>query len=469
MQRSAGERSGEASGTRRMKGLRPLVIGAAVLLAAGALWHALGGESSGSSAAIVRSQSPTRPKERSDASSTITADPRPDPRETVASSADSSREPELSVAIDTAVPPRRAVRVRLLDDRTGEAVPFLAVLVEDDSTSERLVSDAEGIVAGELERARATLRIALPAEPTEGDRIQVRRREVASIPISADFEHDPAVDIAGVALPVGPTYRLRVAPPAGYALGKLAASLRAADPRQAFDVAFAGVSQGDPPWTRFRATAHLLEGGPPWKLEIATRDGLWVGSAEVATREGIHPGVLAIVLEARARLTGRVLDSEGAPVPDHLVRLDRPGSDFDDQKNRPIFTDTDAEGRFEIARIPPGPYELWTDLARHEKFSQRVALAPGESRDIEIELVVSDEPADQRIELRVESRTGRFDQRVYVSLKALGPDPWDEFGEDVVWHDEGDRKVGRVVFEHLREGNYRLRLTARGANDVEPR
>jgi len=368
-----------------------------------------------------------------------------------------------AVATKSARQPLEAI-VRLVDERTDEPVPFFALEIVD-ARHERVpaTTDAEGRV----ELADAIDTTLYFAENLRAiDRIQTRRDCLPTLVQSVELAAaEFGQGVRDVRAPVGPTYRLRVAPPAGLALADLTATLRPADPRQAFDSAFADVRDGAPPWVRFRASARCLGGGPPWRLELATRDGLWYGAAEVPSNEGVQREVVAIEFAPRARLFGTVLDDAG-DVQGGFVRIEREGASFASADNRPLFGLLAEDGKYAIRCAPAGRYTARFHAENHRDFEREIDLAEGEARELAI--VVARIPRNELVQLEgsVESTTGSF----RGSLDAyLTPDAQDLSPRraQVSWGVVGGRWVGAFAFEVPPVG-YSVRINGADLIAVEP-
>jgi hypothetical protein len=361
-----------------------------------------------------------------------------------------------------------SLRIRLVDDLTGEAVPWFDATLEPGGRA--VTSDAAGLVSLDAPPEPGELALEL-TENLRGtpDRIQTKVDTAKRIPTRASFVPGAAdAAPADVAIPVGPTYRLALSLPAGYAIDDLAASLRSADPSKAFDVAFGSPRDPSAPWVRFRATARVLKGGPPWRLAVETGDGLAYGDAIVPSNSGILAESVEISLEPRARLAGRVLDEQGAAIEDGLVRIQRDGASSSDAANRPMFGLVGAGGAYRIPCIAPGEYEVKLQRDGFADFQSRLSLAAGEERDLEIVLRKNAASELGRIEGRVESTTGRFERALYPFAKPLASGRPSRNGR-VGWRDENGRRVGAFAFDELAPGEYVIELVGAGLRRVEPK
>jgi RNA polymerase sigma-70 factor (ECF subfamily) len=377
----------------------------------------------------------------------------------------SAREAAPEVPATTAnVQTERRRRVRLVDERTGEPAAFFALRVStggDESTERTTDADGELLLEGPA-------RLLLAENEAGQDRIQTRPDALARLPRFVEVAFAPeSAEPLDIRVPLGPTYSLRIVPPAGATLADLSATLEPADPRQAFDSAFAQVRDSATPWVRFRPGALFLGGAPPCRLKLATRDGLWFGEAEVAGNVGVQREPVAIEFELGARLSGRVTNDASQRIVNELVRVERPGASFASTSNRPILVRVDESGRYDFRCLPPGAYTLRLEAEHHRPLERSIELAAGEAR--ELDLVLERRPPEELVKLtgRVVSETGAFEKRLYVG--AVPDDPKGSRRQAAVqWSTVEGRKIGSFEID-VAPGGYRLRLQAAGLLEVEPR
>ena len=110
---------------------------------------------------------------------------------------------------------------------------------------------------------------------------------------------------------------------------------------------------------------------------------------------GSRPAEAELVLGGEgARLSGRVLGPNGAPVAGACVRVARhPRSTFQMPTGRetvPVhpcaIARTDAAGVFAVADLPPGPMQVLVRAPRHRTGLESVVLAPGKEHRLELRL-----------------------------------------------------------------------------------
>src|SRR5262249_37562527 len=103
--------------------------------------------------------------------------------------------------------------------------------------------------------------------------------------------------------------------------------------------------QGDVPWVRVAPVPGEFDRAEA--IGLASDSGLWGGRRTVAAGRGAAPEPVAVVLDARAVLQGRVVDEKGTVVPGAHVALQASSSRLESSK------DTDGQGRFQMVRLPP--------------------------------------------------------------------------------------------------------------------
>ncbi|HZN38964.1 MAG TPA: sigma-70 family RNA polymerase sigma factor [Planctomycetota bacterium] len=110
---------------------------------------------------------------------------------------------------------------------------------------------------------------------------------------------------------------------------------------------------------------------------------------------GSRPGEAELVLGGEgARMSGRVLGPNGAPVAGACVRIARhPRAVFEMPSGRetvPVhpcaIACTDAAGVFKVADLPPGPMQVLVRAPRHRTGLESIVLAPGKEQRVELRL-----------------------------------------------------------------------------------
>lgn len=291
----------------------------------------------------------------------------------------------LAPLVVRAAPTARAAFARtLVDEVTGEPVPFCEVRLDADGWgSVSATSDARGVVR---------TRTALPSGPA--------LVHVVDHPLSVGVEHLGAVRVevelasAGapnLAIRVGATCRLALDSTEPLDPSQLVAALRHAaapvhDWRRAWTVPVRVEGDGGP-WVRLRPF-HVLfpfddpAADGPYVLEVRDEAGGLYGSAELPRVQGVHPNPLVVRVARVGAVRGRVFDGEGAPLAGARVSL------FDGVRRGLVLEqETATNGAFVLTSLPAGEHTLRVFTREHGTAVQAVALAPGESRELSVTLV----------------------------------------------------------------------------------
>jgi hypothetical protein len=356
-----------------------------------------------------------------------------------------------------APPPDSApLRGLLSDVATGEPLPFYLLRVSDASGKrEDLFTDEQGRFASASPTPSGTIRIQ-PMDTVLHPRSLpeiVREHRVAN-------GEAPDVDLS---VPSGPTYRLAITPTDAVPPTEFRAKLFVIN---AFS-AHANIDgepvrtalAGEAPWIRFEPVPEDYDRAE--RIELQSRDGFWVGGAKVAAARGVAPDSVAVQLEARAVLEGRVVDAAGAVVAGaSLTLIDEAVS-----KARVVGTrQTDKDGRYRYEALKEGAGTLKVATLRHEPQAAAVRLPAGfvATQDFVLQPLAS--AGD--IRGRLESETGSFLSPIDVTLRARESAataqgvPW-EARCRVRWEEVEGRHVGRFEFTALPVGTYEVRV-----NDV---
>jgi hypothetical protein len=295
------------------------------------------------------------------------------------------REPSgaLRPVVVRAAPIQRGTFARsLVDEATGEPVPFCEVeLVCDDWGRVRATSDAQGVVRLDVDLPSGTADVrvldhalAAGARFLPSVRVEVGARSATPAPL---------------AVRVGPTFRLQLECSEPFAPEELSVSFgRARGPQRDWSDGWTVPVRldGDAgPWVRTRPYRLIfpfddpaLHG--PYALELRHDAGL-IGSVELPRLEGVHPTPLVVRLTRVGALRGRVLDQDGAPVGDARVSL------FDGaQRGLVVEQTTAANGAFVFSAVQAGDHVLRAFTRSHGTVVKAVALASGETRELELTL-----------------------------------------------------------------------------------
>lgn len=374
-------------------------------------------------------------------------------------------------AKETSLQRSQSAWVRLVDERTHEPAAYFEAQVERGADQwEPIVADGDGrleIVLTPAQRAKPSVRLLLAENQAGSDPIQTRSSARPEFPRFLTIELAAACAApVEFAIPLGPTYRLELALPPGVELDSLLPKLKNANPKQAFDSAYTTIRGGAEPWLRFRPTASLIAGAPPYRLELTSSDGLHFGAAEVPTIIGIHPELVRITLEPRARLTGVLRDDTGRALAGAWARLEAPGASFASATNRPRSALTDERGSFSFNAVPAGNCTLSAEVEGHARATLEVTLVAGVAQECELVLAKLAEPEIVRLECTAESASGEYDGPFFVAAFPIDGRPA-RHSVAIVWDDTSGTRRGRGNVE-LRKGTYRLEPEGTRLIEVEP-
>ncbi|MBL8747775.1 MAG: sigma-70 family RNA polymerase sigma factor [Planctomycetes bacterium] len=268
----------------------------------------------------------------------------------------------------TPVPDRRGgapLRGSVRHEATGQPVPFCAVSLRDAEGREDLVADRDGCF-------RSSRAFAAEA------RWCVERSAAVDewVPL-AQFVRDGSLDVT---TSVGPTWFVATTLPAGERPAGVLATLLPRDQHDLARVRARALSTaplrevpGEPGifWCRFRAEPSRSEAG--CLLQLGTDDGLWYGSAAVPRLVGVAPSPIAIVLAQAGVVHGVVRDTTGAPCSGLEVTVARLGAERVDT----AVACTDAQGRYRISHVLPGPASLEVNGEAIESWRRSVDVPAG--------------------------------------------------------------------------------------------
>ncbi len=370
-------------------------------------------------------------------------------------------EPAAS-AIETPGLARAPWRVLVTDAATGEPVPHYAIEITAGEAPPAVeTTGANGWLKTRASYPAQTFALRLLDHPEgagAGD-------DPWGNPIGAAarvyFDPERPGESDELRIAVGPTYRLRLSPQELVHVAPLHASF--VRPGQAMLAAYLRDAhhalvrfEGDAPWVRFPELGNraMLPPEAPWVLELTTRDGLVVGTAEVATLEGIAPMPAYVELERRARLTGRVLGPvKGANVA--LTPIAAP-VDPDDPSFLPKLL-SEEDGAFDFPFAPAGGYVLEVRSARHAPFALELELPAGEAVERDVEPVAL--PIAGDVSGRLTSTTGSYRNPVVLFLRRDDVERV-PLTAQVEWTEVAGRFEAAFAFRDVPAGRWTLSLHA---------
>ena len=339
------------------------------------------------------------------------------------------------------------LRLRLVDERTGEGVPhyFLRIGLADGARSPAW-SNAEGVVVSEHPLREGTVLlfgydIVHPDLATTDSEPHWYR----------EHHHAPregTSEVEELRIPVGPTYLLELDAPAAAPRERLLARLgtrafRFPSLESARAAGAAVVRTGAQPWVRFPPSVYPH--AAPGVLTLFSSDGRWRGEAPVSTRLGVHPGTIAVSLERCATILGRAVDPTGAALPATEVELYA----FDNNGGllRVAAQRAGGNGLFEFPLLTAGRYWVRGTTAHARPAERELRLSSSE--DLEFDLVLHPRPADAAVRGRVVTDRKLGARQVELVLRAGAA----KFERKLELSADGDAPF---AFEGLVAGEYEL-------------
>jgi hypothetical protein len=383
--------------------------------------------------------------------------------------------PPGSIAIEAAGPGYVSMQPTVVDLAIGEQVDGVRVLVDHAlSISGRVVEKAsqQGIAGVQVSAwAMANGQHASAAGPTEADGAFeiVGVRPGSYILFAMADEKMPEIgkpievsdkDVTGVLIEVatGSTLSGRVDPASRATVGlSLVGDIGIANFMEAIKALFVQTETDD-------TGAFVLKHAPAGKFVLVarTREGP-AGKLAVTISDGDQSG-LVIALEKRAAISGRVVDTAGAPVAGMHVRAQRTDKEASEIVMEGVNHDgatSGADGAFKIVGLDAGKYRVEpqssADREPSKKTPEAIDLAAGTERTGVI--------------VTVEAKNGVIRGTVLASDGKAIPDSWvtayllpAESSQDKVVDDDSldssqpvlTKDDGRFVITRLRAGTYRV-------------
>jgi len=351
------------------------------------------------------------------------------------------------------------LRLRLVDERTGDYVPhyFVRIGLADGARSPTW-SNAEGVVVSEYAFHEGQVLlfgydIVHPDLATTDSEPHWYR----------EHQHAPregTSEVVELRIPVGPTYLLELDAPTAAPRERLLArvgsrAFRFPSLESARAAGAAVVRTGAQPWVRFPPSVYPRT--DPGVLTLFSSDGRWRGEAAVSTRLGVHPGTIAVSLQRCATILGRAVDPTGAALPATEVELY--AHDSNGGLARVAAQRAGGNGLFEFPLLAGGRYWVRGATTNARPAERELQLADGE--DLEFDLVLHPRPADAAIRGRVVVARELGAQQVGLVLRSGAA----QLESQLALSSAGDAEF---AFEALADGAYELMASVYSSdNDVE--
>lgn len=214
------------------------------------------------------------------------------------------------------------------------------------------------------------------------------------------------------------------------------------------------------PWVRFGPVDPAFDRAE--RIELRSADGVWRADTPVKALRGVQAAPVTLKLEARAALTGRVLDADGRAIARAQVVL---REDAENPRERRREATTDAEGRYRFEYLRPVAYRATARSLRHTPEEKPVTLVAREVAQLDFALVPLPPAGPIRGEITTE--TGRSTPRARITLSSGRGGP--SLVSDVNWTTHEGRKVGRFEFSALPAGPFTLTVEKDDWLKWEPR
>lgn len=207
---------------------------------------------------------------------------------------------------------------------------------------------------------------------------------------------------------------------------------------------------GEPRWVRFRAPIlfQRVSGGLS-ELHLRSADGFWAGAAAIASVRGVHPEPVRIELTQCGAIEGRILDSEGKPLPSSWVQLAQDDEAIHEQG-------ADARGGLSFRWLAPGEYQLVITNDRYLEWTATVTVTAGESTRLDVGMVSAGRLGTIAGALR--SRTGRHRSKGGILTLTSKEDPSFYLIKGVRYRKRSGQYEAAFAFEDVPVGRYELTL-----------
>lgn len=346
-----------------------------------------------------------------------------------------------ATTIPSPSPDSAPVRGLLRDSTTGEPLPVYALRIQDSSGRwEDVMTDESGRFATGSPMVGGTIRITPFDEPSH-------RRSLPGIAVERSIDDGEARDL-DLSVPCGPTYRLAISPVDAVVSTTFSAILLIRNQDDRRSLGPEPLRAGDPPWVRFAPVPKDFDRCD--RIEIRDKGGIWLGSAKVSALAGIVPGLVDLVLDARAVLLGKAVDREGRPVRGAGIVFEGVAASGKAYERK---ASTRVDGEFRIEYLLAGSGAVSVRSLRH--IGQDAAIRLPAGAVTRQDFILAPWPAAGAIRGRVESETGSYEAEVEVVLRPLSGTANSET-KKVSWEERSGRRMGVFEFGALPAGEYEL-------------
>jgi hypothetical protein len=189
------------------------------------------------------------------------------------------------------------------------------------------------------------------------------------------------------------------------------------------------------------------------EILLRSQDGLWAARQTLAQHPSDAP--LSLRMEPRGVLSGVVLDSDGLPIHCLVQALAQDGT---------IHTAATSDGgRFRLAWLPEGKYQVVSPLTVHGRGEQDVLAIAGQEVHIRLEPQPTQGPAAEIIG-QVQSSSGGYHEDLRVKIWPVDPEAAPSQAQ-VIWQDSNNGIQGTFAIPATLGERYILALEK---EDVHP-
>jgi len=328
---------------------------------------------------------------------------------------------------------------RAIDEASRDPLPYLNLELGSFGQSEPVESDGEGLFTTKQPYKAGSIEVALVTAAGGG-----------WLNSEHTIKFDGSSRIVDVPIPIGPTYKLDIAPPLGYALEDLRAFLPERSESSPWSLSLHArdgetVHPASPPWVRFLSFDPDIrsELGTLW---VCTTDSRWLGSCKVPLRSS---GPHQIVLVPCGSLEISITQAHDQRQLEVVAELRFTG----ETESWGARGGIGGTGSLRFDLVPPGDYLLSVKSNRTEPLERSVRVAAGEPTVVDVALQPL--PHGGTIRGFARSESGRFRINGSVGLRPMGQHS-DTFGTEVLWTEEGGKFVGHFAFDDVPVGEYEL-------------